>query len=120
MLNKQQLRQIDMLLSFFNLFNFGLTFLRKLAYSPQPSQKSAWFWHPCIEEAYGFVVETDPYHKTSAKILDIYVYKLDNRDRKCPNVGSATDCSVRNDSLFRNWKAAIKFILSILICFSIC
>ena len=44
-------------------------------------------------------METDPYHKTSAKILDIYVYKLDNRDRKCPNVGSATDCSVRNDSL---------------------
>ena len=65
-------------------------------------------------------VETDPYSKTSAKILDVSVYKLVSRDRKCPNVGSATDCSVRNDSLFRNLKAAIKSILSIEICFNIC
>ena len=64
-------------------------------------------------------METDPFSKTSAKILDVSVYKLVSRDRKCPNVGSATDCSVRNDSLFRNLKAAIKSILSIEICFNI-
>ena len=48
------------------------------------------------------------------------VNKLVSRDIKCPNVGSATDCNVRNVSLFRNSKAAIKSILSIDICFNIC
>ena len=65
-------------------------------------------------------METDPYSKTSAKILDVSVNKFVSRDRKCPYVGSATDCSVRNDSLVRNLKAAIKSILNIEICFNIC
>ena len=88
--------------------------------SPQRLQKSASFWNACIGEVFSLVVETDPFSKTSAKILDISVHKLVNRDRKCPNVGSATDCSVHNDSLFRNLKAAIKSILSIEVCFNIC
>ena len=73
-----------------------------------------------LKKVFSLVVEIDPYSKTSAKLLDISVYKLVKRDRKSPNVGSAMDCSVRNDSLFRNLKAAIKSILSIEICFNIC
>ena len=61
-----------------------------------------------------------PIPKLQTKYWTFLSKKLVSRDRKCPNVGSATDCSVRNDSLFRSLKAAIKSILSIEICFNIC